>query len=103
VSLMAVNTGGHNTTTQPGYITVSAPVATATPTHVQTTLSTTVLPTETQSAAETTVPPASDGVLSSWTLPLIGVVILVLGIIALILRAGGRSGGGKRRSRGRDL
>lgn len=103
VSLMAVNTGGHNTTTQPGYITVSAPVATATQTQVPTTLSTTVRPTEAQSATETTAPPASDGGLSSWTLPLIGVVILVLVIIALVLHAGGRSGGGKRRSRGRDL
>jgi PKD repeat protein len=105
VSLMAVNTGGHNTTTLPGYITVSAPVATTTPipTQVTTTLITTVYPTETQSAAETTVPPISGGGLSSWTLPLIGVVILVIIIIALALHAGGRSGGGKRRSRGRDL
>ena len=105
VSLMVVNTGGHNTTTLPGYITVSAPVATATPTQVPSTKSTTVtvLPTETTSATQTTVAPTSDGGLSSWTLPLIGVVILVLIIIALVLRAGGRSGGGKRRSRGRDL
>jgi PKD repeat protein len=102
VSLMAVNTGGYNTTTQPGYITVTGPVVTVSPTQVTTTLSTTVYPTETQSAAETTVPPASGGGLSSWTLPLIGGVILVLVIIALVLRAGGRSGG-KRRSRGRDL
>jgi hypothetical protein len=66
-------------------------------------MSTTVFPTETQSVVQTTAPPASDGGLSSWTLPLIGVVILVLVIIALVLRAGGRSRGGKRRSRGRDL
>ncbi|MFA7694156.1 MAG: PKD domain-containing protein [Methanoregula sp.] len=103
VSLMALNTGGHNTTIRPGYISVSAPAATATPTQVTTTLSTTVQPTETRVVTETTVPPASGGGLSSWTLPLIGGVILVLVIIALVLRAGGRSGGGKRRSRGRDL
>ena len=107
VSLMTVNTGGYTTTTQPGYITVSVPVATATLTPVSTTISptqntATVQPTETQTAAETIAPPGSEG-LPSWILPLIGVVILVLVISALVLHAGGRSRGKKRRSRGRDL
>jgi len=103
VSLTAVNSGGHNTTTMPGFITVSAPFVTPTPTQVIPTVSqtmgtTTEQPTETQTAA----PPASSGTSPSWTLPLIGIVILVLAVIALLLHAKGRSGG-RRRSRGRDL
>jgi len=106
VSLTAVNSGGHNTTALPGYIVVSAPVVTATPTQVITTVPQTLAtaaeqPTETQSAAVTTASPGSGGS-SSWTLPFIGVVILVLVIIALVLYSGGRSGG-RRRSRGGDL
>jgi PKD repeat protein len=101
VSLTAVNSGGHNTTTMPGFITISAPFTTPTqvaPTVSQTTGTTTGQPTETQ----TTAPPASSGTSPSWTLPLIGIVILVLAVIALLLHAKGRSGG-RRRSRGRDL
>jgi PKD repeat protein len=106
VSLTAVNSGGHNTTALPGYIVVSAPVVTATPTQVITTVPQTLAtaaeqPTETQSAAVTTASPGSGGS-SSWTLPFIGVVILVLVIIALVLYSGGRSGG-RIRSRGGDL
>ena len=103
VSLTAVNSGGHNTTTMPGFITVSAPFSTPAPTQVaptvsQTTGATTGQPTETQTTAQ----PASSGTPPSWTLPLIGIVILVLAVIALLLHAKGRSGG-RRRSRGRDL
>ena len=102
VILTAVNSGGDNTTTMPGFITVSAPVITTLPTQVVTTVPMTTEPqTETQSAAGTTAPPGSGGS-SSWTLPFIGLVILVLIVIALLLHAGGRSGG-RRRSRGGDL
>ena len=102
VILTAVNSGGDNTTTMPGFITVSAPVITTLPTQVVTTVPmTTEQQTETQSAAGTTTPPGSGGS-SSWTLPFIGVVILALIVIALLLHAGGRSGG-RRRSRGGDL
>ncbi len=106
MSLTAVNAGGHNTTTMPGYITVLAPVVTAAPnqiTTVPTAISTTATnPTETQSAAETTAPPAAGDGTPSWELPLIGVVVLAILIIGLFLYAGGRSGG-RRRSRGGDL
>ena len=102
VILTAVNSGGDNTTTMPGFITVSASVVTTLPTQVVTTVPvTTEQQTETQSAAGTTAPPGSGGS-SSWTLPFIGVVILALIVIALLLHAGGRSGG-RRRSRGGDL
>jgi PKD repeat protein len=107
VTLTAVNAGGHNTSTMPGYITVSAPLVTAAPTQIiataTPTMSTsTVNPTGTQSAAVTTAPPASGEGTPSWELPLIGIVVLALVVIALLLYAGGRSGG-RRRSRGGDL
>jgi len=107
VILMAENSGGYTTSTQSGYITVSAPVTTATPTQLSTTVSptqttATIQPTATQNATRTTAPTGSQG-LPSWTLPLIGVVILVLVISALVLHAKGQSKGGKRRIRGRDL
>jgi PKD repeat protein len=105
VSLTAVNAGGHNTTTMPGYITVLAPIVTAAPAQIITTVPTSTSatnPTETQSAAETTAPPASGEGTPSWELPLIGVVVLSLIIIGLVLYARGRSGG-RRRSRGGDL
>ena len=107
VSLRAVNTGGYTTNTQSAYITVSASTATATLTPVSTTVApiantATVSPAATPIAAGTSAQPVPEG-LPSWTLPLTGVVILVLVISALVLRARGRSKGGKRRSGGRDL
>ena len=107
VSLTTTNSGGQNTTTMPGFITVSEHPVTSTTTQVVPTVSqmpgtVTEQPNETQTAAETTVPPASSGTSPSWTLPLIGIVILVLVVIALLLHVGGRSGG-RRRSGGRDL
>jgi len=107
VSLTAVNAGGHNTSTIPGFITVFAPIVTAAPTQIIATASPTtstsaINPTGTQSAAVTTTPPASGEGTSSWELPLIGVVVLALVVIAFLLYAGGRSGG-RRRSRGGDL
>jgi hypothetical protein len=91
----------------PGYITVFAPIVTAAPTQIIATASPTMStsaenPIETQSAAVTTAPPASGEGTPSWELPLIGVVVLALVVIALLLYAGGRSGG-RRRSRGGDL
>lgn len=105
VSLMALNAAGHTTNTQPLYITVYSASATATPTTIKTTAvptTATVQPTVTPSVT-TTVNPAGSGGLPSWTLPLIGVVILVLITSAIVLRARGGSKGGKRRFRGRDL
>jgi PKD repeat protein len=105
VSLTATNSGGHNTSSMPGFITVSAPLTTAGQTlAVPTTIPamTTAQPTPALSATATTAPAASSGASPSWTLPLIGIVILVLVVIALVLHHGRRSGG-RRRSGRREL
>ena len=109
VTLTAVNPGGRNTTVIPGYISVAEPLATATPTMVYasttypTAVLTTVLPTQAPSVAATTATPAPAGTAPSWTLPLIGIVILVLGVIAYILHSRGRSGGRRHSGRRREL
>jgi PKD repeat protein len=107
VTLTALNAGGHNTTTMPGYISISAPIVTAAPTQITTTIPTTMstsatIPAGTQSGSETTAPPSAGEGMPSWELPLIGVVVLALIIIGLILYVKGRSGG-RGRSRGGDL
>ena len=101
VSLTAVNSGGRNTTVVPGFISVTSPLVTAMPTVAATALPavTTVQPTQAPAAAATTASPVLAGTLPSWTIPLIGIVVLILIILAYILHARGRSGGRRRSGR----
>jgi len=105
VSLTAVNSGGHNTTTMPGFISVIAPVVVnptqavltaATPTPVTTT------PTQTFTPIPTATPSTTSGTIPTWMLILVVVVILVLVVFTLILRHRGHSGS-RRKYRGGDL
>ncbi|HVP96343.1 PKD domain-containing protein [Methanoregula sp.] len=108
VSLTTVNPGGHNTTVMPGFITVAEPFTTATPTMAAasttfpTAQGTTAQPAQTPSSIVTNATSAPAGTSPSWTLPLIGIVILVLAGIAYILHSRGRSGG-RRHSGRREL
>ncbi|ABS55336.1 PKD domain containing protein [Methanoregula boonei 6A8] len=105
VSLTAVNSGGRNTTTVPGYITVTSPLVTATPAQVisqsPTPVVTATLQTATPVTTSTTAPPGGQGTLPSWMLPLIGIVILVIVVVTLLLRRGGGGRSGGRRHQGR--
>ena len=110
VSLTTVNSGGHNTTLVPGYITVTSASVTASATQAAATVAqtptvTAVAQTTTPAAVETTAPAASSGSLPSWMLPLIGIVILIIVVMALLLRRGGGGGrsGGRRHSGRREL
>jgi PKD repeat protein len=107
VTLTTANSGGSNTTTMTGYITVSLPNGMATAVQTLLTASPTLAsvtkqPTALQSTVVITVAPTSSGAAPSWTLPLIIIVILVLVVIALALPRGRRSGG-RRKYRGGDL
>ena len=105
VSLTAVNSGGHNTTTAPGYITVMSSQVTANPSQVVTLSPTAVvtatLQTVTPVTTSTTALPGGQGTLPSWMLPLIGIVILIIVVMALLLRRGGGGRSGGRRHGGR--
>ena len=105
VSLTAVNSGGHNTTTAPGYITVMSSQVTANPSQVVTLSPTAVvtatLQTVTPVPTSTTALPGGQGTLPSWMLPLIGIVILIIVVMALLLRRGGGGRSGGRRHGGR--
>ncbi len=104
VTLTAVNSGGSNVSMMPGYITVAAPVVTATPTTQVTAIQSTVTAEETTGPVVTETTVASSGTWPSWALPLIGGVILVIVIVAVLLHLrGGSRGGGTRRYRGGDL
>lgn len=101
VTLTVSNAAGSNTTAIGQYISAYPSGSSAGTTTPEVTDSSNTVPTQESTVTETTAPSSAENGGSGWILPLVGVVVLVLVIIALVLHSG-RSGG-RRRSGGRDL